>query len=1174
MKLSRLYLAGLGLMLWIGTLGSAGAGEKTLELREYLNQPWSQELLSYEFTAAEGECHRDSVRLVGPHGAVPVQLTAVELWPGTAMVKAAKLCFIADLAPLASDPYTVRYGDQPAPAAAQTDLQVRQAGEEVELTTARFGLRLLLGERVYDEPQSAGQVPGPVGAMRRPDGQWFGGSALYGERKVKAYAARLTENGPVLAEWTVRYTYEDDSTLDLTVLLAAGDALAYWVTDSSADSPEDGWQLRLGPGLEPLVMPLKPEFGNNKWKQLQMVNGQWDFDPQDVPLAGEPEGMITQLTPWNDWWDGTTQTEWTFKNEAGAPVLRAQVQDAGAWVVPEAPGTLRGWGAWQHKLLPLWKEPEGVLALRVNNAEGLRKWLFGSGEPALGRRLNLVKDYVLDWPGDAGTHPHMFLTRAEMEAARARRQPVDPQLLQSLKAYWQSGPLELPAYHDCYAMGAYLLTGDLQVAAEAKVLERFRNHMTLQGKFDTMRYASMVIEYYDTLIDDPLVPEEERGYLRALMAYLGYQLADPAKWSIERGYRSYNLNMSVANVLNLGMMASAIPTHPQAKAWAAPALAMLEAMLQEVGPAGEWGESVTNYTGVTVSSMLAFAIAARNAGFHDYVNDPRMKKLLLFQAKMYTPRDPRGGGQRVAGYRALPPHGRGGAGARESLAGAMARATLESDPLYSAHLQWAWLESGAPNSYHDSRLGGLEYIYLDPTLPAERPDWTSDLFPLAGTIMRNGLGTEQEHHVNLITGDFSHAIFASETGAFSNIFAYGVPVAGSFAGGYAEREEYLMSRVCIARELEPLEVRRQNGGYAGFPYNLIESATGTRVVKEEARFGEREGIATVSAFSTLPRQDYTAADILMKYKRGVSWDLVQDLPPWPPVPQAGKPPVDWRRQVLFLKDDDPAGANYLLLRDTVRGGQPTMWQMWTVSEKVGTAAEAQDLETFLQDKPGNTIVPPRELTGDRFTAIGQFGVDVEYYVAAPSDTPRHTLRWGTTYGYSPVQNFSEYHDLLHLQMPGDGAYFVAFFPRPRHTPAPTFSTLGEGQIIKVEGGFGTDYGFLSALPGQAAGEDVAFTGTAGSVQARAGGLVLCLGAAGTVRYGGYELAGEAASLRVGEQRLVVEIPAGTGAGKVTVRAPGQWALAAPAQGVALATEGESLVLTVPEGVTRVELVRK
>ena len=1153
-------------VLCLSALSGAQSGERKIILREYLNQPWTKELVTYPFTAPAGECRRESVRLQGPRGPVPVQLSSLEYWPGTSWVKSARASFLADLSPRATDTYALRYG----PAAEGTkvtdmDLQVVPQGEVVELATGQFAVRLLLGEKAYPRPAEAGGVPGPVVALRAPDGTWFGGSRLYGKTKVTGYSARVTEQGPVLAEVAMRYTYEGGSVLTLTARLAAGDSQLLWDTHSSADKAEDGWEITLNRGLGALALAWTGKFVNNKWGKLN--------EKRDITLDQEPAGTVVSLEPWADWWDGCTGTTWTLKAEGQGEVFKVASREPGDWVEPLAPGTLRDWGGWVHKLINLRREANGELLLQVSNAAGWRKWQIGGPQNAVGYRLNVVKDYALEWPGDAGTHPRMFLTRQEMEKAREQNRPALPKLLASLKPYWTEDPKWTPSYHECAALSAYLLSADPQVAAETDLLGRFRKVMLLPKTFDTMRSTCAVTIMYDTLIEDPLVPEQERPELRARMANLGYKLADPATWSCERGYRSYNLNMSVANVLNLGMVASAIPTHPMAKEWAQPALAMLESMLNEVGPGGEWGESVTNYTGVTVSSMLAFAIAARNAGFHDFVNDPRMKKLLLFHTKMYTPRDPRGGGQRVAGFRALPPHGRAGAGNRESLAGGMARAALQSDPQYSSYLQWAWLGEGAPTLYHDSRLGGLEYLYLDKSLPAVQPPWASDLFPLAGTVMRNGLGTGNEHQINLITGDFSHAIFASETGAFATIFSYGKPVAGSFAGGYAEREEYLMSRVCLARGLEPLEQRKGNGGYAGFPYNLEESATGKRVVKEEHHFGEKDGLATVSAFSALPRQDYTAADILMKYKRGVSWDLVQDLPPWPPVPQAGKPPVDWRRQVLFLKDDDPAGANYLLLRDTVTGGQPTMWQMWTVSDKVGTPEEAQDVAAFLKDKPGDAIVPPRELRGNRFTAVGQFDVDVEYYIATPSDTPLYTLRWGTKYNNSPIQGFSEYHDLLHLQRPDDGAYFVAFFPRKRSSEVPAFSTLGGGTIIKVSGAFGTDYGFLSALPGEGESEGVSFKGTAGSVQDRGNGLALSLGAPGEVRYQGYGLRGDAASLRVGKERLTVELPAAHARTALTLLAPGAWKLAEPARDVGLEETKAGYTLSLPAAVARVDLVR-
>jgi hypothetical protein len=182
----------------------------------------------------------------------------------------------------------------------------------------------------------------------------------------------------------------------------------------------------------------------------------------------------------------------------------------------------------------------------------------------------------------------------------------------------------------------------------------------------------------------------------------------------------------------------------------------------------------------------------------------------------------------------------------------------------------------------------------------------------------------------------------------------------------------------------------------------------------------------------------------------------------------------------------------------------------------------------------------------------------------------------------------EYQDLLHLQMPGDGAYFVAFYPRKRDWPAPTFSTLGEGLIVKVSGDFGTDYGFLSAIEATAAGEGTSFRGTAGSVQDRKSGLVLALGAKGDVRYKEYELAADfAASLRVAKEQLSVELPEKVidgdktlqpmipfPGGAVTVTAPGTWALAKPVNAVTLEKAATGWMLTVPIGVHTVELITK
>lgn len=1229
------YALFLCLLLVLVPQGGLNAAETKIVLREHLNQRWSNQLLTYPFSAPRGACHPGTVTLFAPQGQqIPVQLSEIEFWPGTESVKSGKLSFITDLAPLAEDTYTVRYEAQSvATKEPITDLQVVPGeGQTVDITTSQFGARLLMGERTYAEPVPASQVPGPVVALRLADGTWFGGSEMYGPTKLTGYSATLTDRGPVFACVAVRYTYENGNTMDLAFRIVAGDNTIRCDAQVKQDQPDDGFRWVLSRGLPPFIFHVQDEARQDRPEFTKGSTTGYTAEWAAIPLKdyrapeGKPAGLVTSLTPWEDWFGTFTQRTIRLQMEGTTRELQIHSLDPGAWVEPrdileifdpnQQPDPAKGaWVSWQHKLLPLMRDPSGEVYLAVNAAAGVRKWTISDclsvpgaapvmvawggppipseAGPTVGDRLDEVKDYVLSWPGDEGKHPRLFLSRQELEDFWARTDP-DPALFNYLlergRARSPEEAYRRPNMACEYALGAYLVSeGSPEVAEQTQLLARVHNVLRMELKGHMFGSGTFPPVMYDAVVDAPWVPEPERTLLRAEMAYMGYRMADPATWSAERGYCSGNSNMTVNWVLPQGLIACAIPEHPMAKTWFRNADRIMEQFLSNmVGPAGEWPEALGGHGLFSVSEMLTFAIAATNAGFRDYVNDPRFKRLLLYQAKMHTPRDPRPRGHAAwakPGQRYIPALGRDTMSPPWGISGAMARATLHSDPDYSAVLQWLWLESGAGYQM-SNHFVGWQYVYLDKSLPAKQPDWTSEVLPRAGAILRHGLGTAEEHQVMLLSGDHNHAFYPGHTGSFPAIFAYGVPVAGSWPGGYQYQDELLTCHVTLARGVGTLAERSACCGYAG----TAQGASMWNWPKDApARFGERGGLGNVSAFSALPRQDYAAVDVALHYPRSQTLDWPTNLPEWPPVPAKGKPPVDWRRQVLWLKDDDPAKAAYLLIRDTVKGvqgPQPTMWQMWTVSEKIATPEEVKDLGAFLADKPGNTILPARELKGDRFTAIGQLGVDVEYFIASPTDTPRYTLRWGTDmHDWANKLAQPEYQDLLHLQMPGDGAYFVAFYPRKRTWPVPTFATLGNGLIIKVSGDFGTDYGFLSALSAQASGEQARFQGTAASVQDRETGLVLCLGAAGEVRYREYGLAADfAAALRVGQGELKVELPEKVPdgertlqplipfpGGQVTIFAPGKWNLAKPPGGVRLRREGAGLVLQVPPGVSAVTL---
>ena len=1114
------------------SLGTAHAATKTIVLKEELNQKWSQELVGYPLEFGPGKCTADSIAATGPNGPLAVQLTDVEYFTDTKFVKSGRLMFVAtDLAPRTANTYTVTYGTQPtAPVA--SDLKITPGDGWVEVDTGHLGVRLLTGSKTYDVPAAAAQVPGPLQSISMGDGKWMGGSHLYGDIAVKSYEATLTDSGAIAAIVHYRYTLADGNVVTFKAQLAAGDSAVSWEMDSTKDDPTTGINFGWGqfPGVKQIAEPLQ-------W-------GQWGHDhivpltPGDKPFAGlSPDTSIAAF-----WADGPSTM---LMASAGGPTLRLASRDPGRWADP-IPMTYGGyktwnldmipmaWQNWQRKRTPVSYTADGTISMAVSFAKGERVWDVGNGATALGHRLDTVKDYVLEWPEPANDqHPHLFMSKAEEEAAW-KNQTVDATTL---------GRLIGNSNYPGWAAEAYLYGGGSHdMAAKTKVAETLRDKLQALGNYDTMRQGHAVVGLYDALIDTDLVPAADRPLFRAQLAYLAYRSADPAMWSIERGYHSGNPNMSVSYGVMEGLIACEIPNHPMAKTWSDHTTAWVDKWLtDEVGANGEWKVEGAHYSQVSITPIVAYAIAAKRAGFHDFTTDPRLKKMVLYYAKVWTPADPQRNNLRVS-----PAFGRGTSGDSTGIFGVMAKATQTSDPEYSAVMQWMWQQSGYELQFGDWRLGGFEPIYTDRSLPAKKPDWSSESFPSMLAVLRDGVGDPNENYLNIVATDDSKQnldIWVPEVGGVAAWFAYGRQVSKAFAWdvGYNERHELLRDGVFLARNWGAPNDSKSPFGYY------------TTTSPEAAVFA--------------PRADYLRDTYHNTEADNRDW-FEANIPAFPRVTAATKPTLDWTRQTLYMKDDTPSGPHYLLLRDTTGGGQPTEWQFRTLSEKIGTPDQTRDMTAFLADKPGYKIVPARQLPGgDRYTAIGQFGVDLDYFVASPSDTPRYTTRYGGSRDGVP-----EFEDLFQLQLPGDGSYFVAVFPRKAADVSPVFSTLAGGKVIKVTGAFGTDYGFLSHDVVDAPAGDAMFHGTAGAVQDRTSGLVLSLAAPGTVSYHGYAVSAAAPiSLRAATKTLTLTLPSDSAGGEFTVTAPGKWSLPDGQHGVKLAKGKGGYVVTIADGTQIVEL---
>ncbi len=555
--------------LLFATVAQGKPTTRTITLKEQLNQKYGPELLSYPFTADRGACVAESVRLSGPHGPVPVQLSEIAYWPGKRhAVKTARLLFIADaLQPLSSDVYTLSYdgkADSHSVPASATELQIHSENGMVELTTDQVGIRLPNGGASFTTPVRCMEVPGPLTAMRLGHGAWGGGSALTGDMHVTAWTGELLDAGPVQARVHLRYTFADGNTLTLIAALAAGDSAVRWTMAVEKDHPDLGVDFRLPPvpGVREAVLPR----GYGQWAQ----NRTQPLSPSDTPFSAlTPDTSLANIFQDN-------APTIRLKGEAGAELFLAS-RDPGAWVDPVAPLTYAGFNIWQGDTIPkmwdVWKRKamavsyagDGTVTMRASLAAGQRVWLTGAGAPAVGDTLNRVKDMVLDWPADAHKpHPHLFMDAQAMRAAwqRAAGDPALMRLLNAPEQRWAWDDLAAPA-----AIGVPYKPA-AALAEKDKAVGFLREQLALLGNFDVMRGAIAVAGLYDALIDSDLLSPRDKALFRAQMAYLAYVMADPRCWSMERGYLSGNPNMSCSYTLSLGIIACALDDHPLAKQWA------------------------------------------------------------------------------------------------------------------------------------------------------------------------------------------------------------------------------------------------------------------------------------------------------------------------------------------------------------------------------------------------------------------------------------------------------------------------------------------------------------------------------------------------------------------------------------------------------------------------------
>jgi hypothetical protein len=214
----------------------------------------------------------------------------------------------------------------------------------------------------------------------------------------------------------------------------------------------------------------------------------------------------------------------------------------------------------------------------------------------------------------------------------------------------------------------------------------------------------------------------------------------------------------------------------------------------------------------------------------------------------------------------------------------------------------------------------------------------------------------------------------------------------------------------------------------------------------------------VTAFRTTPQADYaemqrnvgclTRVCYMLKDVHGADYfsdsGAYQEIYP--------KSPFLWTRRFVFVKDADPTGHNYLVIRDDLPGNKefdPCL-NLWCLATDI-------------------------KVNGQTAVYTGQHSVDLHCYVAEPASFTAKSRTVGHPCGFGFAAYYKAHfgkpfrEDQIQLQIPQskrDGGYFVAMVPVKQGEAVPKFETLAGGKAVRVTFPDRVDTVVLQPTPGE------------------------------------------------------------------------------------------------------------
>lgn len=1039
---------------------SAGSLAHTVTLKDHLGTQWSNELVHESLTFPAGQVAAPTAKVTRSDGVVlGSQVTDVRRYDdGT--IRSMNVWFFANVPPNGSASYAITPGVKPSVAGG---VSITVTKSHITLTTNApkpIGLRLLAGAHNFDWPVPMEGRFAPIQALLLPSGRQIGKARFDVPFRLKSYESEVMAAGPLFVDVTIRYLLEVGYwTFKARVI----DGCSMIQIEEEFNTGHSGLGAKEFDRYYSLVLNtggFKPTQG---WYSDNSQNPKFhDLGERLIPKSWEATGALPR-----GGWIASPVNGYTLTFD----------EDRNDYFLTGWPSVIPQIGSFIRFLEPN-GDAIGFANLHImgwRDAEAIRFRTTRAGELL----VNLpVQKFTQDWNTDGFTDgsPNytgktlfvpantcrrsygIMLTEAEDEkasrlgslsgmTARLAAQPLDQ--VKDWVLDWPD-PLADEKWADeptpAGAKALKLMRGRMEVA-------RLGGNLVSYSMGNHYHFSKAVFPVIEKVINDPTqLTAAQRKELRSLVAFEAYRQNSPELFPYGTGVHLNNPNMTIMAVEARTKSALLIKDHPRFKDWGKTTFGLMQDFFRRfTKPSGAPYENPHYTIGVTLDWSAIANEALIEAGIGDAFDNERFRRCMQFVLNWLTPPDPRFNGYRVllpignCSYQSVPP----------TFAQRLVSYYQKRDPVLAGQLQW-FANQTLPDA---KKVSVVEDV---------RPELGSVWYRDYGVFFRHGYGTPYESLLHFLAGScFGHCEIETDQMTYT-LYAKGQPIHLHFGNGYFPiyNRPWLRNRISFDMKMEMPERNKVDVEFASFTPEVEY----LRAVRETDRLLERG-------------TEYPLLD-----KKGMRW-TPEESKSWGKAMTSDPeriPMTIWHRQMLFLKDANPKGPNYFVMRDAFSGlpTKPTDLNLWFLANTMTEDGDVYhfdgqcevDMDVFVNTPPPGTFEPKTGKYGHVQQPYGRFtGFDPKCH---------------------PGGKRREDQLLLRIRQPAGKSYLVVLYPRlKKGEPAAVFTRLTDS-AVKVETPLATDCAFLSPWPVSFADDKLKFTGMAGAVRFYKTGRIAIVGSEG------------------------------------------------------------------------------